>query len=129
MSHQPRESIVSIFETLSSARRPRMLLRTARIGMQDYRRETDLRRVLRLPAAPPPGPATVRALIELEAQVEAVRLRPGQTGGDTWRAARHVEVMIALMAEAQLMAEAVSPPAQSARRLTLSRAPRRSSAV
>ncbi|MCC5970949.1 MAG: hypothetical protein JJU15_13470 [Pararhodobacter sp.] len=111
MSYQPREFIVSLLDTIATTRRPRMLLRAARIGMQDYRRESDLRRVLRLPAAPPPGPATVRDLIALEAEIEAGRTRPGHIAGDTWRAARHVEVMIALMAEAQLMAEAVPAPA------------------
>lgn len=121
MSCHPRESIVSVFDTISQTRRPRLLLRTARIGMQEYRRESDLRRVLRLPAAPPPGPATVRALLALEAEIEAQRLRPMHGIGDTWRPARHVEVMIALMAEAQLMAEAVSMPPLPARRLTLAR--------
>jgi len=121
MSCQSRESIVSLMNTIACSRRPRLLLRTARIGTRDYRRETDLRRVLRLPAAPPPGPATVRALIDLEAQIEAQRLRPNDSIGDTWRPARHVEVMIALMAEARLMAEAVDLPAMPARRLTLAR--------
>ncbi len=121
MSYQPNDSIVSIINTVSQTRRPRLLLRTARFGLQEYRRECDLKRVLRLPAAPPPGPATVRALIELEAQIEAHRLRPAHGIGDTWRPARHVEVMIALMAEAQLMAEAVPAPALPARRLTLAR--------
>ena len=126
MSYHSRESIVSVLDTISRTHRPRLLLRTARIGLQEYRRETDLRRVLRLPAAPPPGAATVRALIDLEAQLEAQRLRPAHGIGDTWRPTRHVEVMIALMAEAQLMAEAVSMPALMpplpARRLTLVRA-------
>lgn len=122
MSYQPRESIVSVFNTISATRRPKLLLRTARIGLQDYRRESDLRRVLRLPAAPPPGPATVRALIALEAEIEATRLRPTNGIGDAWRPARHVEVMIALMAEAQLMADCVPLPPQPARRLTLVRA-------
>lgn len=122
MSYQPRDAIVSVFDTLAKTRRPRLLLRTARIGLQEYRRESDLRRVLRLPAAPPPGPATVRALIELEAQIEAQRLRPAHGIGDTWRPVRHVEVMIALLAEARLMAEAMAMPAPPARRLTLARA-------
>lgn len=121
MSHQPARSIVSIFETISCTRRPRLLLRTARIGLQDYRRESDLRRILHLPAAPPPGPATLHALIELEAGLEAARQRPAHTTGEAWRPARHVEVMIALMAEAQLMAQTAPAPRLPARRLTLAR--------
>jgi len=113
VSYHPPESIVSILTTIRSTNRPRLLLRAARIGTQDYNRETDLRRVLRLPATPPPGAATVRALIELEARLESARKRPFQPVGEdaleSWRPARHVEVMIALIAEARLMAEAVQP--------------------
>lgn len=111
MSCQPRESIVSIMETIARTRRPRLLLRAARIGTADYRRETDLRRVLRLPAPPPPGPGTVRRLIELEERQEELRRLAGSQPGLNWRPARHVEVMIALMAEARLMAQCIEPPA------------------
>ena len=121
MSCQPARSIVAIFDTISRTRRPRLLLRTARIGLQDYRRESDLRRVLRLPAAPPPGAATLHALIELEAGIEAARLRPAQASGEAWLPARHGEVMIALMAEAQLMTQTASAPRLPPRRLALTR--------
>jgi hypothetical protein len=109
MSCQSREPIVTVLSTLAQIKRPRLLLRTARHGTTDYNRATDLRRILRLPATPPPGAATVRALIELEDQQEALRTRPAHEIGNPWRAARHVEVLIALIAEAQLMAEAVFP--------------------
>jgi len=110
MSCQSRESIVTILETLRQTSRPRLLLRTARIGLADYVRERDLRRIMRLPAAPPPGTATVRILLDMEADQEAQRTRPPVEVGDTWRAARHVEVLIALMAESRLMAHAVAVP-------------------
>lgn len=121
MSFHFPHPIVSLIDIISRSRRPRLLLRTARIGLHDYRRETDLRRVLRLPAAPAPGVETLRALIDLEAALEANRLRPAQGIGDTWRPARHVEVMIALMAEAQLLAASVSAPPSATRRMTLAR--------
>jgi hypothetical protein len=112
MSCQSRESLVTILETFRQTRRPRLLLRTARIGLAEYERERDLRRVLRLPAAPAPGPATVLALLDLEAEQEAQRTRVPLEIGDTWRPARHVEVLIALLAEARLMACPVTlPPA------------------
>lgn len=107
MSCHFRDSIVSLLDTLARASRPRLLLRAARMGTMEYRREDDLRRVLRLPATPAPGPATVRTLIAMEAELEMLRIRPCHETGDTWRATRHVEVLIALMAEARLMAEAV----------------------
>jgi hypothetical protein len=107
MSCHFRDSIVSLLDTLGRANRPRLLLRAARMGTMDYRREVDLRRILRLPATPAPGPATVRTLVALETEMETLRMRPCHETGETWRPARHVEVMIALMAEARLMAESV----------------------
>lgn len=107
MSCHFRDSIVSILDTLARATRPRLLLRAARMGTMEYRREVDLRRILGQSTTPPPGPATVRCLIALEAEMEMLRIRPCHETGETWRATRHVEVMIALMAEARLMAESV----------------------
>jgi len=107
MSCHFRDSIVSILDTLARSDRPRLLLRAARSGTMDYRREIDLKRILRVPATPAPGPATVRALIALEAEMEQLRTRPGDECGESWRPARHVEVMIALIAEARLIAESV----------------------
>ena len=107
MSHQDRESVVSVLHDLSQTIRPHLLLRTARHGTLDYHRETDLRRILRMPAPPRPGPAVVRALLELEAQQEEQRTRPAHEVGNPWRAARHVEILIALICEAQMMAQSV----------------------
>ncbi|HPD92896.1 MAG: hypothetical protein H6900_07400 [Rhodobacter sp.] len=103
------DSILSVLSALATIRRPRLLLRTARHGTADYRRETDLKRVLRLPATPAPGAATLHRLIDLEAQHDAMRTRPLDEVGNPWRAARHVEILIALIAEASLLAEAVTP--------------------
>lgn len=107
MSCQSRESIVTILDTINRTKRPRILLRTARLGVPDYRRETDLRRILRLPAAPPPGLGVLRQLIDLEAAYERLRTHPTEAIGQAWRAARHIEVMIALMAETRLIAQAI----------------------
>jgi hypothetical protein len=107
MSCHFRDSIVSLLNTLARANRPRMLLRAARMGTMEYRREVDLRRILRTAATPAPGPSTVRTLIALEEEMETLRIRPCHETGETWRPARHVDVMIALMAEARLMAESV----------------------
>lgn len=109
MSCQDHESIVTVMQTLASIKRPKLLLRTARHGTLDYNRSTDLRRILRVPATPRPGVATVLALIDLEAWQNEMRTRPPHEVGNPWRAARHVEVLIALIAEASMMAEVVSP--------------------
>lgn len=103
MSVLPPQSDITILSRLATMKRPRLLLRTARFGLADYRREADLRRILRLPATPAPGPATVQRLIELEERMETERLRPAHEMGATWRAARHVEVLIALIAEASFL--------------------------
>lgn len=107
MSCLPPDSILTLLSGLSTMRRPTMLLRTARHGTLDYNRDSDLRRILRLPATPAPGVQTLSRLIELEAQHDHCRTRPPHEAGNPWRAAHHVEVLIALIAEARLLASAV----------------------
>ena len=84
---------------LDNLRRPRLLVRAARHGLQDYRRERDLARLIgrMMPAA---ESSAVPRLIEAEAEIEEVR-RAGAAG---YSIARHVELLIALMAEARLFA-------------------------
>lgn len=121
MNHQSCDAIVAVMETISQIRRPRLLLRAARIGTLDYRREAELRHVLSLPAPPPPGPATVRALLDLEEHHETLRTRHSNTPGEPWRAVQHLRVLIALLAEARLMAHCVgTPPAPPGPRLAFS---------
>lgn len=105
-SHDP---ILSLFETLSTLRRPKLLMQTARHGLADYDRQRDLRRILRLPAAPVPGRACVETLLALEQAHEDRRARPYDQPGCPWRAAQHVEVLIALLAETALVLRPVSP--------------------
>ncbi|GGE42070.1 DUF6477 family protein [Actibacterium pelagium] len=90
---------------LSSLRRPRLLIRAARIGLSDYRRDRDLGRILQ-----EEGQTTAHlaldALITAEAEIESIR----KAGDVTYSARRHVEILIALMAELKLLPQA---PAQS----------------
>lgn len=85
---------LSHFATL---RRPRLMLRAARLGITDYRRERDLRRLLG-PDAPQTPDRALDALLDVEARAEAVRL----AGDAGYSIARHVELLIAMMAEARL---------------------------
>ena len=82
---------------LSDLRRPQMLIRAARYGLCDYRRDRDLRRLLQ---GQTPSPSqTVPRLLSEEQQIEATR-----TAGDAaYSIARHIEVLIALMAEVRLL--------------------------
>ena len=108
--HSP-DSLLPTFESLRRTQRPRLLLRTARIGLADYVRDRDLRRILRLPAPPVPGPATLATLLDLEAAQERLRTRPQADSGEPWRAARHVEILIALLAEVRLVFSPAAPEA------------------
>jgi hypothetical protein len=83
---------------LSSLQRPRLLIRAARHGLVDYRRDRDLRRLIGTSAAPSPD-VSVRRLLSEEARLETIR-RSGDLG---YSLARHVEVLIALIAEARLL--------------------------
>ena len=83
---------------LNALRRPRLLIRAARFGLNDYNRNRDLKRVMRTSTAPSPSRA-LSALIEEEAKVEETR----RSGDATYNVKRHVELLIALMGEASLM--------------------------
>ncbi|MFN3577134.1 MAG: DUF6477 family protein [Tabrizicola sp.] len=81
---------------LASLRRPRLLMRAARFGLGDYRRERDLRRLVDHAASPE---ETVTSLMSVEARLEATR----QAGDAAYSVARHIEVLIALLAEARFL--------------------------
>ena len=81
----------------AAIRRPRLMIRAARAGLADYRRERDLRRLI----GSAPGPArALPVLLEAEARAEHTR----KSGDATYSIAAHVDLLIALMAEAQLAA-------------------------
>lgn len=81
---------------LADLRRPRLLMRAARFGLPDYRRERDLKRLVSLPASPE---ATVSQLLTQEDRLEETR----QRGDAGYSIARHIEVLIALLAESRLV--------------------------
>ncbi len=81
---------------LADLRRPRMLICAARCGLGDYRRERDLRRLIDVVA--PPERSLTRLLCE-EERIEEIR----RNGDTSYSVARHIEVLIALMAEVRLL--------------------------
>lgn len=83
-------------KTLAALRRPRLLMHAARFGLGDYRRERDLRRLLRCGGSPE---ETVPSLLSAEEALEATR----KSGDASYSVARHIEVLIALLAEARLL--------------------------
>ncbi|RKF15282.1 hypothetical protein D6850_10660 [Roseovarius spongiae] len=87
-----------VMNMLASLRRPRILIRAARIGAAEYRREAHLRRHLGHGPLPRSGAALI-GLVEMEATLEEQR----QGGSAAYSAARHVDILIAMMGEARIL--------------------------
>jgi hypothetical protein len=81
---------------LADMRRPAMLIRAARFGLVDYRRDRDLRRLIH--SEPSPDRALPQ-LIEVEEQIEETR-RAGDAG---YSVSRHIDVLIAVLGEARML--------------------------
>ena len=83
---------------IDSLRRPRLLIQAARHGLPEYSRSRDLKRILRLRETPTPESA-LNALLEDEDALETTR----QAGSPGYDLARHIDVLIAILAEARLL--------------------------
>lgn len=90
-----------ILGLLNDLRRPRLLIRAARIGAQDYRRNPQLHRLLGYGTLPRPGAALIH-LMEIEADLDEKR----RLEDAAYSVSRHVEVLTAMMGEARLLREA-----------------------
>ncbi|KEJ88401.1 DUF6477 family protein [Sulfitobacter donghicola] len=87
-----------IHRILASLHRPRLLMRAARIGAEDYRRTGHLPRLLGYGVLPRHGDALMK-LIGIEAELEDQR-----TGLDAaYSLVRHVDVLIAIVGEAKML--------------------------
>ena len=85
-----------VLSMLHALHRPRLLMRAARIGAQDYRRTIHLPRLLGYGVLPRHGDALLR-LMDIEAELDAQR-RSADAG---YSLIRHVDVLIALVGEAR----------------------------
>ena len=90
--------MLDLHTRIATLKRPPLLARAARFGVDDYRRAVHLRRILQCEALPKHG-AAIMLLLEMESEIEALRT----AGSASYRPARHVEVLIAIMGEAHLM--------------------------
>lgn len=90
--------MTDVLSLLRALNRPRLLVSAARFGLKDYRRETFLKRLLKIPGLPGHTEITLK-LLEIEAELDETR----QNGAANYDAFRHIEVLVALMAECRLL--------------------------
>ena len=94
-----------LLSQISGIKRPRLLIRAARIAAQDYRRAARLPRLLGYGVLPRTGPALIK-LMSLEAEMNDRR----ENGDAGYRVAEHVEILTALMGETCLLKSQSEPP-------------------
>jgi len=92
-----------VMTMLQNLHRPRLLIRAARISAEDYRREGHLPRLVGYGRLPRPAAAILK-LMEIEADLNDAR----QSKDAGYAAARHVDVLAAMMGEAQLLRDSVT---------------------
>jgi hypothetical protein len=97
-----------VLSFLANLERPSLLVKAARIGAADYNRTQHLRRLLKQQRPPRSADALLR-LSELEAEANDRRL----TQDTAYSIPRHVDLLIAIIAEAKLLR-------QSTEQITLS---------
>jgi len=89
------EDVLSI---VSRLKRPTLLVRTARHGLDSYNRVVHLRRLLKTDTLPGPAQAILK-LLELEESVNTLRT----AARAEYTVAQHVELIVALMCEARIL--------------------------
>lgn len=87
-----------VISMLHALRRPPLLMRAARIGAEDYRREVHLPRLLGYGVLPRHGAALLR-LIELEGNLNDQRVN----GNTSYSLFKHVDLLIAMLGEARIL--------------------------
>lgn len=94
-----------IHSLLATLHRPRLLMRAARIGAQDYRRDGHLPRLLGYGVLPRHGQALIR-LVDIEAELEQQRA----SADTSYSLITHVDVLIAIVGEARALRAAQAGP-------------------
>lgn len=90
-----------ILTMLNTLHRPRLMMRAARIGAQDYRRAAHLPRLLGYGVLPRHGAALLK-LMDIEAALEEQRTQSDAS----YSLIRHLDVLIAMVAEARILRRA-----------------------
>lgn len=84
-------------QILNNLRRPKILIRAARLGMAGYKREADLRFITRTTKTPPRD-AAIETLLFRESELETNRT----AGTAGYSVQEHIRVLTALLAEIRL---------------------------
>ena len=96
--HHSEAKMTDFRTLLADMRRPRLLIRAARFGVVDYRRDRDLQRLIN--ASPRATPeSALPQLFSAEQQLEETR----RSGDAAYSVSRHIELLIAMIAEARLL--------------------------
>ena len=86
---------------LADLKRPQIMIRAARLGLCDYRRDRDLKRLLN--GQQPSPDRSIPRLLSEEERLEETR----KSGDAAYSIAHHIEVLIALMSEVSLLPRVV----------------------
>ena len=87
-----------VLSMLHGLRRPRLLMRAARIGAEDYRRDAHLPRLLGYGRLPRHGQALMH-LMDIEAELNKQRIEDASA----YNLLRHIDVLIAVVGEARCL--------------------------
>lgn len=87
-----------IISMLQSLHRPRLMMRAARIGAENYNRANHLPRLLGYGVIPRHGAALIK-LMEIEAEMNTQR-KASDAGYSLFR---HIDVLIAMVGEARVL--------------------------
>ena len=87
-----------LISMMNALHRPRLLIRAARLGADEYRRDRHLHRILGYGALPRSGPAMLR-LMELEQIANDMRL----SSDAGYSLTRHLDILIALIGESRVL--------------------------
>lgn len=90
--------MLDIHTRIATLKRPKLLARAAHFGVDDYRRDVHLRRILQTETLPRNADAVMQ-LLDLEQEMDRARLDHDGNYG----VARHVEILIAIAGEARLL--------------------------
>ena len=98
--------MLDIHTLIANLRRPRLLVRAARFGLDDYKRERVLLRLLQVDVLPRSGDAIMQ-LMGVEAELNDQRIAKSAT----YTIADHIETLTAIMGEAEILQATHRPKA------------------